>query len=186
MDSRTIQEMEQVEKAIQSHILEWSVQMNGIREAFDSYVSCMKTKVKSDTAASVENYMEDVHKYLIGQFYSLFVEMESRIILYVEGFPMESETVDSLSEERTEYDKEHLSEDFCMMEKMMDELETLIKKCSEINTAEIECYQKGGIWKYGETWELELLAKERAACSKKNREALQKALRAYKERLAGR
>lgn len=63
------------------------MQLNYVREALDGYMVCMETKAEGETAESIGNYIEDVHKYLLNQFYSLFSEMSSRLVQYVEEFP---------------------------------------------------------------------------------------------------
>jgi len=173
------EEIEQAEKLIQSSTLEWFMQMNYVREAFDGYIVCMETKAKGETAESVSDYIEDVHKYLLNQFYSLFAEISGRIVQYVEEIPKELLP----SKIMNDYEAAHLTEDFGMMEKMMDELETLIEECRDTSAVQIECYQKGNIRNYGAVWELERLARIRDDRLKENKTALQRAMRAYKERL---
>ena len=174
------EEMEQAEKRIQSSILEWSVQMNYVREAFDSYIACMETKAKGETAESVSIYIEEVHKYLLNQFYSLFAEINTRIVQYVEEIPEEFQYKEMSSEIIKDYEMFHLTEDFSMMEKMMDGLENLIVQCRGISASDIGCYQKGNRWEHEEVWKLEQLAEIRECFLRKNKTAIQKAMRTEK------
>lgn len=183
MRNHMMEEMEQAERMIQSSIVEWTMQINYVREAFDGYIVCMETKAEGETAESVDNYIVDVHKYLLNQFYSLFSEMSSRLVQYVEEFPPaeKEETLQSVAVGA--YEELHLKRDFDMMEKMMNELEHLIEECRGKSVVHVGCYQKGNIWKYGEVWELEQLAQERKAYLGTNGGALQKAMESYRNRL---
>lgn len=181
-DIRT-EEMVQAERMIQSGIAEWTRQMNHVREAFDRCIVCMETKAEGETAESISSYILDVHKYLLNQFFSLFTEMSSRIVQYVEEFPKECGDKVQLFARIDEYEAVHIKSDFDMMEKMMNELERLIEEYRGKSVVQVDCYQKGSIWKYGEVWELEQLAQEREAYLVANGEALQKAMEAYRNRL---
>jgi len=180
---RKTEEMEQAERMIQNSILEWTMQMNHVREAFDRCIVCMETKAEGETAESISSYIVDVHKYLLNQFFSLFTEMGSRIVQYVEEFPKGYKDTVQLSAAIDEYEAVHIRSDFDMMEKMMDELEQLIEEYRGKSVVQVGCYQKGSIWKYGEVWELEQLAQEREAYLVSNKEALQRAMEAYRNRL---
>ncbi|MDE6607203.1 MAG: LXG domain-containing protein [Lachnospiraceae bacterium] len=181
-DIRT-EEMEQAERMIQSGIAEWTRQMNHVREAFDRCIVCMETKAEGVTAESISSYIVDIHKYLLNQFFSLFTEMSSRIVQYVEEFPKGYNDTVQLFAVIDEYEAAHLKNDFDMMENMMNELERLIEKCRGKSVVQVGCYQKGSIWKYGEVWELEHLAQEREEYLMTNAEALQRAMEAYRNRL---
>ena len=182
MKNHMMEEMEQAERMIQSGMVEWTMQLSYVREALDGYMVCMETKAEGETAESIGNYIEDVHKYLLNQFYSLFSEMSSRLVQYVEEFPRLQEE-ETLSASVKPYEELHVKQDFGMMEKMMDELERLVEECRGKSVLHVGCYQKGNIWKYGEVWELEQLAQERKAYLGANGGALQKAMKSYRNRL---
>lgn len=146
------EQIKRAEKIIQSSTLEWFIQMNHVREALDGYMVCMETKAQGETAESVSSYIEDIHKYLLNQFYSLFAEMNSRIIQYAREISKES------SENMQKNEDDHLKADFEAMEKRMTALENLMKECRETGAARIRCYQKGNIRNFGEVWELEQIS----------------------------
>lgn len=155
MDRQMITEqMEQAEKLIKSSTLTWFIQMNHVREAFDSCIACLETKAEGETVEAVSSYIEEIHKYLLNQFYSLFTEMNNRIVQYVREIPKDP------SESMNEYETVHLKADFNMMENMMAALENLIGDCRKAGTARIRYYQKGSIRNYEGVWELERLAKK--------------------------